>query len=52
MRNDQNRLTEGSRLNYRGCRPKVKGMKITCVMYEGKLVDISGTRKGISERQN
>jgi hypothetical protein len=46
MRSVQNWLIEGSRLNYRGYRPKVKGMKMTCVIYEGKLVDISGTRKG------
>jgi hypothetical protein len=45
-RNVQNLLIKGSRLNYSGCRTQVKRMKITCVMYGRKLVDISGTRKG------
>jgi hypothetical protein len=45
-RNVQNWLSEGSRLNYSGCRPQVKGMKITCVMNDRKLADISGIGKG------
>jgi hypothetical protein len=54
MSNVQNWLIEGSWLNYTGCRPHVKGMKITCVMHDGKLAHISGTKKktGISDRHS